>query len=265
MRAIPILITLPTLVALAACAPSVPESAIVQPSGYQAGFDTPAAGRRGSFERMSQDPFGFDTPATTQTEAERLAGETRNVLGQPPLAANPLGDMGPVSAPAPLPDAATSPVPAPGSTALTNLSASSLNVGDLDRDNPAISNEQDFEAVSAQRGIAADAERLRIAREQYRLATPTELERPDSTGPNIFAYALGPAHPVGTAAYRRGLRASATRAAQQCAAYSSPDLAQEAFLEAGGPSRDRLGLDPDGDGNACDWNPAVVRTLVQSN
>ena len=260
MRAIPALITLPVLLAAAACAPSVPESAIVQPSGYQAGFD-PAAGRRGSFETMSQDPFGFDSPTSTQTEAERLAGDTRSALDRPPLAANPLGDMGPVSdpmAPAPLPGAASNPV-------LTDLSASSLNVGPLDRDNPAISNEQDFDAVSAQRGIAADAERLRIARQQYQIATPTQLERPDSTGPNIFAYALGPAQPVGTVAYRRGLRASAERAARQCAGYSSPDLAQEAFLEAGGPDRDRLGLDPDGDGNACDWNPAVVRTLVRSN
>ncbi|WP_299813019.1 hypothetical protein [uncultured Jannaschia sp.] len=263
MRAIPVLITLSTLTILSACAPSVPESAIVQPTGYGTGLDTPAAGRRGSFERMSQDPFEFDAATSTQIEAERLAGETRNALGQPPLAANPLGDMGPVEDPA-VPALPASPA-APPNGALTDLSASSLNVGDLDRNNPAISNEQDFGAVSAQRGIAADAERLRIARQQYQVAAPVELERPDSTGPNIFAYALGPAQPVGTQAYRRGLRASTDRMARQCAGYSSPDLAQEAFLEAGGPARDRLGLDPDGDGNACDWNPSVVRTLVQSN
>ena len=119
-------------------------------------------------------------------------------------------------------------------------------------------------AVSAQRDIAADAERLRAAREQYRVATPTELRRPDETGPNVFGYALGPARPVGTqGAYGRGLGASQGRAVTRCATYSSVDRAQEEFLAAGGPERDRLGLDPDGDGNACAWDPAVVRNLVR--
>ena len=33
----------------------------------------------------------------------------------------------------------------------------------------------------------------------------------------------------------------------------------KAFLEAGGPKRDRKGLDPDGDGFACAWDPRPFR------
>ena len=44
-----------------------------------------------------------------------------------------------------------------------------------------------------------------------------------------------------------------------CARYGSPDLAQQAFLAAGGPDRDRRGLDPDGDGFACAWDPRPFR------
>ena len=52
---------------------------------------------------------------------------------------------------------------------------------------------------------------------------------------------------------------SAQRHAQACAAFASPDQAQIDFLARGGPERDRKGLDPDGDGFACSWNPAPFR------
>ena len=41
------------------------------------------------------------------------------------------------------------------------------------------------------------------------------------------------------------------------------DLAQIEFLERGGPARDRLGLDPDGDGYACAWDPTPFRKASQ--
>ena len=40
-----------------------------------------------------------------------------------------------------------------------------------------------------------------------------------------------------------------------CHEYSIPEIAQMAFLSLGGPQRDTLLLDPDGDGFACDWVP----------
>ncbi|SDY63499.1 hypothetical protein SAMN05444004_102197 [Jannaschia faecimaris] len=249
---------LASVVLLAACQPTVPDS-----GARGAGFDSPSqvAQRREALLR-GQTPLrpsatvrppapgsvfaGTSTtqPAPAASEAEDLANQTRIALGRP-TTDSATGAGGPAA----LPDS-------------SQTSAADLN---LDRDNPTISSEQDFAAVSAQRDIEADAERLRAARQQYQLVTPTELQRPDSTGPNIFAYALGPAKPVGTqGAYRRGLRASENRAAANCQNYRSDDIAQEDFLASGGPERDRLGIDPDGDGNACGWDPAVVRRLVQS-
>ncbi len=195
-------------------------------------------------EQPALDPFG-DAAARREAaltlprdDAARIAADTRAALGGTGVPFDPLA--------------------APG--AVVPVDIATLDV-DLDRDNPSISTEQDFEAVSAERGIEADAERLRQAREQRQEVAPVTLERPDDVGPNIFAYALGPARPVGsTGAYGRGIQAG--RGADKCTGYSSAELAQEAFLEAGGPERDRLGLDPDGDGNACGWDPATVRSAV---
>ena len=43
----------------------------------------------------------------------------------------------------------------------------------------------------------------------------------------------------------------------------SDAAAQEAFLKAGGPERDRYGLDPDGDGFACRWDPTPFRAAIK--
>ncbi|WP_179380122.1 hypothetical protein [Jannaschia marina] len=259
---------LTALLVLAACNPEVPES-----GARGAGFDSPEqvaqrreAQLRGDAPLRPSATILPPAPGTTvagaaplpagqapQSEAEELASATRAALGRP-AATTQAAPAATPAAPAPLP---ATPAPAAPAQAPADLN--------LDRDNPAISREQDFGAVSAERDIQADAERLRAARQQYQLVTPTELQRPDSTGPNIFAYALGPAKPKGTqGAFRRGLGASESRAATRCQNYRSDDIAQEDFLASGGPERDRLGIDPDGDGNACNWDPAVVRRLVQS-
>ncbi len=257
MRALTHITALPALLLLAACQPPPPVGDFPgQRIDAQLSGEVPLQMPSEGLPPYGQ-PGGIVGGAPL-TEAQVLANETRAALGQPPRALpnNPveLVPQGGSAFDAQTSTAAPLPAPLPGSGAGFNL----------DRDNPSISSEQDFAAVSAQRDIAADAERLRAAREQYRVATPTELQRPDETGPNVFAYALGPARPVGTqGAYGRGLGASEGRAANRCAAYSSIDRAQEDFLSAGGPQRDRLGLDPDGDGNACSWDPADVRDLVQ--
>jgi hypothetical protein len=123
-----------------------------------------------------------------------------------------------------------------------------------------ISDEQDFSAVSARETIESDAERIARNRAQYQVIPPTALpQRPSDTGPNIVAFALSTTHGVGQPQYRRsGLGANPERA---CARYPSPDLAQQAFLERGGPERDRLGVDPDGDGFACAWDPRPFRAV----
>lgn len=127
-------------------------------------------------------------------------------------------------------------------------------------DNPGgISNETDFEAVSARRSIEGDAARQAQLRSQYQVVAPTALPSRTASGPNIVQYALQTSHAVGTRVHRRVSVASAARTQARCAEYASPDDAQSAFLARGGPQRDRLGLDPDGDGFACAWNPAPFR------
>mgnify|MGYP000454045377 CR=1 FL=1 len=55
---------------------------------------------------------------------------------------------------------------------------------------------------------------------------------------------------------------SQTSIMSYCAKYASADLAQEDFLQRGGPERDRKGLDPDGDGYACNWDPTPFRAAA---
>ena len=133
-----------------------------------------------------------------------------------------------------------------------------------DPNNPGISDEQDFDAVANRQTIESDAERLRERRENYQVIQPTAVptRNGSGSGPNIVAYAVSTSNPVGVKQYRRSLVGGAARAERNCAKYSTADLAQEAFLRSGGPERDKLGVDPDGDGFACSWDPAPFRLVA---
>lgn len=126
-----------------------------------------------------------------------------------------------------------------------------------------ISQENDFDLVGAERTIADDAALIAQNRAQYQIIEPTALpSRSGGSRPNIVAYALETSHPPGTQIYRRtGLNKEA-RYNRNCAKYASPDRAQEEFLANGGPERDRMGLDPDGDGYACGWDPRPFRRAM---
>lgn len=126
-----------------------------------------------------------------------------------------------------------------------------------------ISDEQDFAAVSARETIESDAERIARNRAEYVIVQPGELpQRPGEIGPNIVEFALATNHAPGVQLYKRsGLSVRDQNAA--CSKYASPDKAQEDFLSRGGPERDRLGVDPDGDGFACSWDPRPFRTALQ--
>lgn len=126
-----------------------------------------------------------------------------------------------------------------------------------------ISDEQDFNAVSARETIESDAERIARNRAEYVVVQPKDLpQRPGDTGPNIVEFALATNHAPGVQMYKRsgiGIRS----ADSACAKYASPDKAQQDFLAKGGPDRDRMGVDPDGDGFACSWDPRPFRTALQ--
>jgi hypothetical protein len=126
-----------------------------------------------------------------------------------------------------------------------------------------ISDEQDFSAVSARETIESDKERIARNRAEYVVVQPKDLpQRPGDTGPNLAEFALATNHAPGVQMYKRsGLGIRDVNAA--CGKYSSPDQAQQDFLSKGGPDRDRLGVDPDGDGFACSWDPRPFRTALQ--
>ncbi|MEM7243122.1 MAG: hypothetical protein AAF429_13145 [Pseudomonadota bacterium] len=87
-------------------------------------------------------------------------------------------------------------------------------------------------------------------------ARPVELGRP-TQNIDLREYARSQRHLVGEAKYLR----NPTRYSDggNCKNYSVPEVAQIAFLSEGGPQRDRLLLDRDGDGFACGWTPDMAR------
>lgn len=127
-------------------------------------------------------------------------------------------------------------------------------------DNVAISDEQDFGAVSERESIASDKERLARQREQYVQIAPKAVPTGNGGhGARVVQFALSTTNRVGESIYRRSAVFAKSRFEKNCAKYPSPDQAQTAFLQSGGPQKDRGGLDPDGDGFACSWNPQPFR------
>ena len=125
-----------------------------------------------------------------------------------------------------------------------------------------VSDEQDFAAVAARETIESDKARIANNRAQYQVDQPGALpQRTGDTGPNIVEFALATNHAPGVQMYKRG--GIKRDSSGPCSKYASPDLAQQDFLGKGGPDRDRMGVDPDGDGFACSWDPRPFRTALQ--
>jgi len=223
---------------LAACAPEVPDSA------RGVGFE--------SYSDYMQRREGGGRPPVAAGNMP-ISPEARAVAPQPVIGA-PLTAMRP--AVDPVLDANR-----PRSDAIATVAPQS---GELVHNRAAgISDEQNFDAVASRESIESDRQRIEQNRQQYVVVEPTALpERAGPTGPNIVEFALSTRHNPGTAVYPRGglFPKNYERA---CGPYTSADLAQEAFLAAGGPERDRLGVDPDGDGFACGWDPRPFRAAMQ--
>jgi hypothetical protein len=251
---------------------------------------------------VATSPYGMATPTSAASlppggipsTALAAAG-----IGVAPVASGPIGSPLPgVSSGAALPGisssgaamgAFTSSVPLPGASApggfvsvassgvagdvntmrATGLEASPSNaaptlVGTVPGNTGGISDEQDFEAVSSRESIESDAARRAQQAAQYQVLQPQALPAPPpTTGPNIVEYALNAPNSLGQPWYSRFiLFAREGRADRNCAKYRTADEAQRDFLARGGPDKDSLGLDPDGDGFACAWDPAPFRAAV---
>ncbi len=160
---------------------------------------------------------------------------------------------------APSAPAATTPASPPRNTAVV-IDPSELPASPVTAPTSGgISDEQNFAAVSERVSIEGDAARMAALASEYEAARPTALPtRTGTEGPNVVTYALSTKHPVGTQVYRRTTLFSGKKE-NACAGYVSADIAQRDFLANGGPEKDKLGLDPDGDGYACGWDPSVFR------
>ncbi len=126
-----------------------------------------------------------------------------------------------------------------------------------------ISAENDFNAVSGQRSIEGDAAKRAQNQQQYQVIQPTALPtRQGNGGPNIVAFALAAKNAKGQRVYQRSTFNAQKKYQKNCAGFASQDQAQQAFLASGGPAKDKKGMDPDGDGFACAWDPAPFRNAV---
>lgn len=224
-----ILLGLAAVVGLAACQP-IPEDSKFGTSVNQS-FDAQKAQRDAALAASVPAPEPVSAQALPAAgSAEATAAETAAIL-----AATGTQAAAPVIA-----------SPANPSPAVVNASG--------------ISQENNFEAVSGQRSIELDAEKIAANRAQYRVIQPEALPKRESGGPNIVAYALATSHPIGTAVHKRVGFNKARKFQRNCGTVTHQDRAQIDFLAAGGPKKDPKGMDPDGDGYACSWNPAVYRT-----
>lgn len=125
-----------------------------------------------------------------------------------------------------------------------------------------LSGAENFEAILQERSREGDQEALKILRERYEIVTPQDLPT-RKTEANVVAYALASTNPVGEKVFSRN-PLDRLSAKSRCRRYASQDEAQAVFLDAGGPEQDTLGLDPDGDGYACEWTPEAYKTLLNA-
>jgi hypothetical protein len=229
---------IPALLVLAlgtACGPTVPDSGAGVGFDDYSSYDLRRAQRDAELEARNGGlvpPPGGAAPVISSEDLQRAG-----LPVPPPVTGAPLDSTGLV--------APGAPAPVPGSGGIK------------------ISDEQDFDAVSARETIASDKERIAENRRAYEQIQPVDL--PGRTGASdtvVIDFALSTTNGVGQKLYDRP-KSSQDKFYRACAKYPSQDTAQEEFLKAGGPKKDSKGIDPDGDGFACFWDPTPFRLAKQ--
>ncbi|MEI4486908.1 hypothetical protein V8J36_11965 [Frigidibacter sp. MR17.14] len=260
---LPLSALLPML-ALAACAPTQPDDAAGVGFGdygsYMAqntGRATPQGGYNGQLVQNG-GPQGQMTGAAAPTATGAggngdIGAAALQALGRGPEAGAGAGaSAAPMAVPGP--QSALQPVPAPMSAAQPGVHPTAQAAPGPVIDNGGISSENDFKAVSSERSIEADRDRIQQNAATYQQIAPTALPQRSQNGPNIVEYAVNARNQLGEQVYpRSSLHISSVE--RNCGRFVSQDLAQIEFLKRGGPERDPGNLDPDGDGYACLWDP----------
>ncbi|WP_147125639.1 hypothetical protein [Shimia ponticola] len=231
-----------SLLALAACDPAVPDSGSGVGFGNYDQYEAERARRDAALE-------GRPLPAAPRVESVTIINDETTA------AAAAAGGVAPQTASTDQPLDVIA-------TAEQALADPATPAGPP-RSTAGISDEQNFDAVAGRESIESDAARIARAREQYQVIQPTALPSRSGNGPNIVEYALSTTNSVGQPVYRRSAFSTDAKFLRNCAQYASADQAQQDFLARGGPQRDRQGLDPDGDGFACAWDPAPYRLVRQ--
>jgi len=246
-----------SLLVMAACSPQVPDSAAGVGIDGDPFAPPPAAGTTITGEplvppaRVSTEPYQV-APAPRSPGSVAAAGtfSTASAAGSDEDIAR---------------EAAAALAASQANSGVAPLQASPSNAPPQLAGSPSISDENDFQAVSSRQSIESDAERLQRQKAQYQQVQPVAVpQRTEDTGPNIVRYALSTSNPRGVRLYSRSGINLQSRNKRNCAEFASPDQAQVAFLQQGGPQRDRKALDPDGDGFACGWDPAPYRQAIQN-
>ncbi|WP_377190165.1 hypothetical protein [Ruegeria meonggei] len=208
----------------------------------------------------------FNTPSYQAQREAQLAGQGYSggtLLSPAEVSEQQLGAPGAPGAASAVPTGDDADLASATAAALASTSGQSAPA--QAGNNTAISDEQDFAAVSDRRSIESDAALIEQNRQTYEVVAPTAVPQRGTDGqPNIVQYALSTSNPVGTQLYSRAGFNLQAKAQRNCARYASADQAQIEFLSSGGPQRDRKGLDPDGDGYACSWDPSPFRSAVNN-
>lgn len=233
----PVILGLIAASALAACQPAVPNDTNYG-VGFGNTFDAQKARRDAELTGQLAGPQPVQS-VPLEGSAEATAAETRRILAATDTNANAAA-VAANSGVAPINASPSNPPP-------PVVSANG------------ISQENSFDAVTGQRSIEGDAARIANSRSQYQVVQPEALPKRTDSGPNIVAYALATRHPVGTQVYKRFSLNPGFKYRRNCGQYRHQDQAQIDFLAAGGPEKDPRGMDPDGDGYACTWDPAPYR------
>lgn len=260
MRVLPVMLA---VAVLGACQPSVPDSsALNQPVGFE-NYVTyqrrMAEARQAQQQALAQQRYtniGAGPAAVAAAPVAPAPSATGPIDVASVLAAHPAPGAAPAAAPAFAPAAA--PVIPPVTAAPVATGAplpATVPPAAPPVAHTGISDEQDFGAVASRETIQSDKARIEANRAQYQQIQPKELpQRVDTDATRLIQYALSAPNRRGETVYPRSKMAlvSSERA---CARYRTPEAAQLAFLDAGGPQRDGKNLDPDGDGFACAWDP----------
>lgn len=242
---------------MAACAPQVPDSAAGVGFGDYASHirARDAQTARGAPTSIVPPPQVHSIPGPPHTTARPAPFETAEEAQS--IAAAALAAVRPQpSAPAGSGAAQLDPLPLPPAAMGEPSPPRSTESATIYRDQVL-----DMETARATR----DAEQAAFERRraEFTMVQPTAVPERPSDVPNIFAYALRTTHSVGETRYRRS-RFTRQDHLRNCMQFASADLAQEEFLRQGGPERDPLNLDPDGDGFACRWSPEPFRAAARA-